>query len=59
MCRVKQREDSRERTALTLDRYEIWKGKEGLQMGKWGKLVLLLSTLASLLLSAAANGKWG
>jgi len=28
-------------------------------MNKWGKLVLLLSTLASLLVSAAATGKWG
>jgi len=28
-------------------------------MNKWGKLVLLLSTLASLLVSAGAQGKWG
>jgi len=28
-------------------------------MNKWGKLVLLLSTLASLLVAAGAPGKWG
>jgi len=28
-------------------------------MNKWGKLVLLLSTLASLLVASGAFGKWG
>jgi len=28
-------------------------------MNKWGKLVLLLSTLASLLVASGAQGKWG
>jgi len=28
-------------------------------MNKWGKLVLLLSTLASLLVASGAGGKWG
>jgi len=28
-------------------------------VNKWGKLVLLLSTLASLLVAAGAGGKWG
>jgi len=28
-------------------------------VNKWGKLVLLLSTLASLLVASGAHGKWG